>query len=337
MDSVVIVGSCAGTFYALNRDNGGLIWNYHVYPDGASQFHGNPLVVDSLIVIGTDEGRKDRGTLYAFNVRTGQCVWKITGTTGAASDPAYDGGSLVYVVTREDSLLAVSLTTGISAWSFSTGWQRDPDLEHRSMIEIPRVVSSPLAGSGRVYFAGRDSTVYALDAGEGEVVWAVHFDNIITSAPMLVDGRLAVGLDDYTLTWIDGTTAEVVRKDTLDYLALGQMARFGEYVISLAGFEDSRPTEIQAIHRRTGEAVRLVSLDDSDPEAYWYVPRIHIRDDWLIVGSTHGLVAAYSATTGEAVWTYRTDSPVRSIGHSDGVIFVGCFDGRLLALRVQED
>jgi len=55
----VILGSCAGTLYALDRTTGSPIWLYDTEADGAAaQFHGEPLLIGGRIVIPSDADPK---------------------------------------------------------------------------------------------------------------------------------------------------------------------------------------------------------------------------------------------------------------------------------------
>ena len=63
MGEVVLIGSCAGTFYALDKKTGEVRWSYDIKKDGdQTSFHGNPLITEDLIIIGTD-GRSGSSTL----------------------------------------------------------------------------------------------------------------------------------------------------------------------------------------------------------------------------------------------------------------------------------
>ena len=54
VEDTVFIGSCAGVFYALNKATGKMRWSYDIRQDGKQiSFHGNPLVVDDMILIGT--------------------------------------------------------------------------------------------------------------------------------------------------------------------------------------------------------------------------------------------------------------------------------------------
>src|SRR5687767_3923794 len=53
--NTVYVGSCAGIFYAFNKDTGEVRWTYDIRKDGKqTSFHGNPLIAGDVILIGTD-------------------------------------------------------------------------------------------------------------------------------------------------------------------------------------------------------------------------------------------------------------------------------------------
>jgi outer membrane protein assembly factor BamB len=71
---LLFIGSCAGNFYALNKTTGELKWSYDIRQDGRQvSFHGNPLVINDLILIGTDKSCDPEGIghVYAFERESG--------------------------------------------------------------------------------------------------------------------------------------------------------------------------------------------------------------------------------------------------------------------------
>ena len=49
--NAVMIGSCAGTLYALDRTTGTPIWRYDTKSDGsAAQFHGEPLLIGDHVI-----------------------------------------------------------------------------------------------------------------------------------------------------------------------------------------------------------------------------------------------------------------------------------------------
>jgi len=54
-------------------------WSYDIHQDGnQTSFHGNPLITDQLVLIGTDKSCASGGIghVYAFDRATGAVRWK---------------------------------------------------------------------------------------------------------------------------------------------------------------------------------------------------------------------------------------------------------------------
>lgn len=80
----MFIGSCAGNFYAINKSTGQVQWSYDIRKDGKQQsFHGDPLVINDLILIGTDRGCDPEavGHVYAFERDSGKVRWKYRSTS----------------------------------------------------------------------------------------------------------------------------------------------------------------------------------------------------------------------------------------------------------------
>ena len=90
--NAVIIGSCAGTLYALDRSTGSPIWRYDTKADGsAAQFHGEPLLIGDRVVIPTDSDPK--GHVYAFDSASGALLWKVAFNQGVATTPLMSSSS----------------------------------------------------------------------------------------------------------------------------------------------------------------------------------------------------------------------------------------------------
>ena len=122
---LVYVGSCSGILFALDRHTGEPRWNQDVRPGGrGTSFHGDPLVIDSTFIVGTDGGTVDStfGEVYAFDLASGRVAWKYSTTSGIVSDVCRAGDRLL-AITRADSLLCLEGASGRLAWSFRGGGQ----------------------------------------------------------------------------------------------------------------------------------------------------------------------------------------------------------------------
>jgi outer membrane protein assembly factor BamB len=238
------------------------------------------------------------------------------------------------VVTRDDTLLCFSLNTGEVAWSFFTGWERDYDIEYANPVDVPPIVSSPVVVDGKVLIVGRDSTIYSLGNQSGTVLWSRPLGAARTSNLTLFEDRLILGLSDYHLVSVDVATGEIVGEDTLDYLAYGGMALAGHNLYFLAAYEDLQPEEVVALDLGSKEHLWTTSTRYVHQDSFWYVPRVHVRDTEVIVGSTKGKVVGYEGSSGRPTWQTTLDGRIRGIGHSDSLVYVGTFEGVLYALRV---
>src|SRR5207253_6821138 len=93
---MVIVGSCAGSLYALDRTTGRPIWFYDTKADGsAAQFHGEPLLIGNRIVIPADSDPK--GHVYSFDSVSGDLAWKVAFNHGVGATPLFIDGRVVAV------------------------------------------------------------------------------------------------------------------------------------------------------------------------------------------------------------------------------------------------
>jgi len=115
---LIIVGSCNGRIHALDKKTGQVKWNMtFVRTASKSQFHGDPLVADDAVVIGTD------GTIghhvYAFDRATGAVRWKYkVEQRGVASNILRLGRDIFFVTLGNNELISLDLQTGQRNWAF---------------------------------------------------------------------------------------------------------------------------------------------------------------------------------------------------------------------------
>ena len=87
MGESLFTGSCSGVFFAFDKANGDVRWAYDTATDGYSaSFHGEPIVTDELIVVGSDTATGEEaegavvpdGFVYAFELATGKARWSFS-------------------------------------------------------------------------------------------------------------------------------------------------------------------------------------------------------------------------------------------------------------------
>jgi outer membrane protein assembly factor BamB len=225
-NGLVYVGSEDGTLYALATDDGRQVWT----ESGARQ--GSAVaIVDSTIYMGGDDG------LYALDAATGATIWKAPLTEGASRSPAVADG-VVYIGSSDSVLHSFDAATGEPGWAvqlegglgttavldgvvYQSAWDDvNPPYDYAHVIdaatgEVIWQFTSPNSGGFQppafgedlVYFAGHDSSVYALDRATGELVWSFATGGRLDTAGVLIGDILYVGSEDGNLYALDAQLA----------------------------------------------------------------------------------------------------------------------------------
>src|SRR5437879_603876 len=135
----------------LEKKTGRVKWEYDIRKDGEqSQVHGDPLITNDLVVMGTD-GKI--GHVYAFDRATGTVRWKFKVLEGGVTSDVLRLDHNIYFVTLGDELNCLDLESGRVRWTFRSSFTGESSLWP----------SSPAVISDRVYFGGRDGIAYALN------------------------------------------------------------------------------------------------------------------------------------------------------------------------------
>jgi alcohol dehydrogenase (cytochrome c) len=126
------------------------------------------------------------------NVQRLQPVWVLaTGATnGHEAVPIVNNG-VMFVATPSSQVMAVDVKTGIVLWRHRRELAED--------VRFPHPTSRGVALYGdKVFFAGGDAVLVALDARTGKEVWTTKVEEnqrgyYMTLAPLVVDGKVMVG------------------------------------------------------------------------------------------------------------------------------------------------
>ena len=196
MNGKVYFGSGDGNVYALDAQNGALVWKF---PTG-DVVHASPAVVNGVVYIGSWDS-----FFYAIDAETGQEKWRFKGgedsfihnQQGFQSSAAVVDGT-VYVGCRDGHLYALDTATGRKRWDYSTskGWVNSTPAVQDGVVYTGTsdgfrffavdaktgrlrfnfdakgaVFSSPALAGRFVYFGSSNGKFYALEANSGKLVW----------------------------------------------------------------------------------------------------------------------------------------------------------------------
>ena len=315
---MVFAGSCAGIFYAFNKATGEVRWSYDIRKDGKQQsFHGNPLITDDLILIGTDNSCAPDGVghVYAFERDSGKVRWKYR-TTSVPTDILRIGPN-IYFGSFQDRWSAVSLKTGELVWSFQTG----------AANQDCTMLKSPVADGGQLFLASLDGFIYSLDAATGRVIWKRKLTAPPSTALALKDNALFVGTSDNRSYRLKPETGATVADLAVDATPVGRLTLTDD---SLLLFLENRSERSGYIVSVDPNLTTQKWKQKSSPD--WASERPHLWKGLVLAGNCRGELAAFNASDGASQWKLSLKGCIRSIGNSDNMLFVGVQEGTVYAL-----
>ena len=315
---LLFIGSCTGTFYAINKTTGQVQWTYYVRRDGKQKnFHGNPLITSDLILIGTDYGCEPdaAGDVYAFERATGKVRWKYR-STGIPTD-ILQLGSNAYFGSFQDQWSSVNLETGRLNWNFSTG----------ASNEDCAAIKSPVTNKNHLFLIGLDGFVYALDSRTGRVIWKRKFPAPPSTALMLRDETLYVGTADKNLYRLDAKTGSIIKALALEASPVGRLASNSNSIYMFLEDRSERTVFILSVDPNLA-GTRWKQGHHPD----WASERPFVWRGLIFAGNCRGELAAFRASDGARQWTFDLTGCIRSIGGSGNMLFVGVQEGMVYAL-----
>jgi len=311
----VIVGSCAGSLYALDRMTGKPIWLYDTKADGsAAQFHGEPLVLGERVIIPTDSDPK--GHLYSFDTASGDLLWKLPFSQGVATTPFLIDGRVV-AVSAQGEVVAVNPKSGEVVWH---------EVPAGGLQPLP-YIPSPAGAAKRIFIADNTGKILALDAATGATVWRKTVSSRPNTSLTVVGDMVVLGTADGYLNWIATDSGEVKKRVRLEGIPYGTAILASPLLFVLtAGAKGN----LVALDAATG-AVRW----NQETPREWTTYRPLVTGSTVIVGSEEKNLCAFDRTSGELRWCRSVGQVPRGLGVSnDGMLYVGSLSGLVQAFRM---
>ncbi|MGM0605272.1 MAG: PQQ-binding-like beta-propeller repeat protein [Halobacteriota archaeon] len=257
-------------------------------------FHATPVVVDGVAYIGGYDGANigQEAAMYAFNVSTGDVLWRteeMSGSVAIGSSAGYWDGYLFVIVEhrhprKKGELWVFDAATGqplliddridgmphptvaIDPVSerLLTGsndgrvycWEF-PSLAFEWSFETGREVKGPIATyDGSAFVGSWDNHLYRLALEDGSEEWSFETKNAVMSAPAIDPeaGVVYFGSDDWHVYALDADTGEKLWSTNLQGRIMGAVTVTADAV--LAG---TTAAEMCALEKDTGELRWFVS------------------------------------------------------------------------------
>lgn len=326
MGDYVVVASCAGTISAVGANNGKRIWKYDVDSKGVghAKFHGDPLVVGDLVILGSDD-TDENGTayVYALDVGTGSLRWRSPVGHGVMTDLVTQG-TRVYAVTLQDELICLDVASGRPIWRFASGW---------SGAGV-RIRTTPALGDKAVFFGGQNGVLYSLDARDGVLLWTRDLGSPVRMAVTAAQESLYVGTEDARLYRINPASGVVVSHMQVSNVPVGPVLATPTALILLVSMGRPGGRSIQALEAVDLALERVLWTSDNASDG-WTCSRPRLWNGKALVGDAHGNVTAVSANEGTETRVGTLQGVVRGIGVAPGRLLIGTLAGKLYAYRLR--
>jgi len=317
--SGLLIGSCAGTFYAFDKRNGHTLWSYNIHQDGnQTSFHGNPLVGDQLILVGTDKSCAPGavGHVYAFDQKTGSVRWKYR-TAGTPTDIVRIG-STIYSATFSDELIALNVSDGRFLWKFATGLS-NPD------CSLP---PAPVAAGDRVFYAGLDGILYALDGNSGKLLWKRDLGKRVTTNLSIVGNSLIAGNSMKRLLRLSADDGHLQSDLSVPAVPEGRILVDKDALYVFLEDRDSRAGYLISTDKNLSR-IRWTQKSDREWSSEWPIPCKGL----LLAGNCRGELHAFRMSDGLPQWSDTLKGCLRSIGTDENIerVYIGVQQGTIYA------
>lgn len=189
--------SYATEVFALNPDNGTMIWRYPEKPNAKVMYYApSGLTSDGILVVGDYQH-----TIHGLNADTGVQTWTYqTGNRIVAAPLVVE--DLVLVPSTDGNLYALD-SKGTLIWKFTT----DSSLW-----------AQPAFYDGVIYLSAMDHKMYALSIKDGSQLWSADLGSAAISNPSIEPGKaLYVGTIGGDLIGLDIKSGNQLWKHSSDF------------------------------------------------------------------------------------------------------------------------
>ncbi|MBD3278484.1 MAG: PQQ-binding-like beta-propeller repeat protein [Candidatus Aegiribacteria sp.] len=199
--------SSEACLYALNTDDGEIVWSYETY---YGFWDSSPCLVDSVIYIGSAGDEK----MYAFDALSGSVIWELPIGT-IESTPACDGCRVIFGA--YSTVYSVDPLNGDTEWEFTIP---DGHILHGS----PGIADGLVFWGDFNYFSSDSiAVIHAVDLSSGQEVWnhqTIGGTQGIQSSPAITDGVMYIAATD-SMLYAFGTGLKYTYREEYFYADVG--------------------------------------------------------------------------------------------------------------------
>lgn len=220
--NTIFIGCYDNNLYAINAADGEFLWKYPT--DGGVV--SRPAAYEGNIYFGSEDHR-----LHVISARSGKVVWTYFTDAPIRSSVRISDGH-AFFGSDDQYLHAVNVNSGRSVWKFeAAGPIRSTPYIANGLIYVGNelgdflainfhgelkwrfrakraITSSPTISGQMVLFSSLDSTLYALNQGNGFVTWRFRLGKGSISSPCVMDNIIFVGAADGFIYAVEAKTSK---------------------------------------------------------------------------------------------------------------------------------
>ncbi|HDR74333.1 MAG TPA: hypothetical protein ENN85_10600, partial [Methanoculleus sp.] len=303
LGDIFYAGSNIGIIFALDEENGSVVWNFSTVDDPESIW-GNP------------EVNSGGGVWYtpAIDITTGMTYWGVANPAPFAGTPEYPNGSSrpgpnLYT----NSMLALGHADGELVW-FTQVLPHDL-FDHDFQIP-PILTSANISGTEQeiVLGAGKMGRVYAFNRDTGAILWVTvvgrHENDQLAALPpgtttvypgalggvetpmAYADGAVYVPYVDLATTWTPESSLSVGANQT------GPQPEFAPFEEGTGGLVGIETDTGKILWEQTFDAINLGGAT--------------VVNDLVLTATFDGTVHAFNRTSGDEVWNWTAPAGINA-------------------------
>lgn len=302
--------------YAIDTDNGALVWKYPAEADKKRTFFSTPVYTPKETLLVGDYNN----TLTSIDPKTGTEIWHFE-TSGRFVGAPLATDDAIYTPVASGDLYALDYN-GQPIWAA-------PFHSDKAFW------ATPVLDGDRLYLSGMDHYLYALNTADGSLIWKTLLDGAINSTPLLKDGVLYVGTFANQVVAVDAADGQVQWQTDTDGWVWATPQAFDNLL--LVGDVSGTMYALQAAD---GSVAWKMSPDGA------IVTHVALNAESAYFTTESGTLYALDANTGSPRWQYSLEkgklytAPVLAndavlIAHTESDTLLTSLDAQSGAVRWQ--
>ena len=324
-DGIVYFGSNGGNFYALNEENGKVIWQFKVNnAQGSSRkYFSTPVVSNGEVFVGGSDKK-----MYAFEAKTGKVKWEVLADDWIRSSPKVveNGvyfasiGGVVYFVSHNGKIKWSKKISTHAIYADLVG------KDNKLLVTDSNLKMYCLNNKGKLQW--EKNILQGFENKDGERIFTDQLSGgtYYQSKPTAANGSLFFGTPSGFLYSVEADTGKENWKFEMGgAISVGAAIANGKVYAGQQGGEQY----FYCLDEKTGELIWKQTIPGG-----WVWGSATVDDGMVYVPTVNGYAMCLDGETGHIVWMYPTAKSLPAEPAVDGdLVYFGSWSRSLYAFN----